>query len=343
MQKSIHAQKFVGIKDKEEQHNDFTIGCGNSHQPQVSVQPSNVNTTYHPHLEQGISSYRRRLSTVGPQNCNNSTNLFCWMSCREIPSNNILEKQLKEGQSVYCLSPSVLSKTNDLQQAVEACRDPITGVIGGTHKDTCTNTWRKTKEQVPTYLQGEILDDDIADEEFENRYCWGETAMNMLGFEWEGNTCIVYLFPSWVISSRGKLVGACFGTVFLGIFVEWIVRQRSHMMKKVESAPAKLAISALFYSTQLVFAYTLMLLIMTYSGPLVLSVILGLVLGHVMCNWNSYMGSDREELKDRRPKATAAGNSTPCCNIETTSYDSFSTTASRSKNKEEPIPSCCGA
>lgn len=69
------------------------------------------------------------------------------------------------------------------------------------------------------------------------------------GFHWHGATCAIYLFPEWVLSSRGKLIAACFGTILLGLLVDFISYQRKKVLKSTMSSSraVRLTISALMY------------------------------------------------------------------------------------------------
>jgi hypothetical protein len=126
------------------------------------------------------------------------------------------------------------------------------------------------------------------------KYCYGGTTMYMNGFVWEDANCIIYLFHDWVISSRGLLVLACIGTALLGVFLETLVwiRRKYLSPKALISSKAKGSLyrkiipTALGYAIQLLFGYFLMLIVMTYSGPLVISVIVGLVSGHIIFQWH---------------------------------------------------------
>jgi len=73
----------------------------------------------------------------------------------------------------------------------------------------------------------------------------------------------------------------CFGSILFGIALEWVLYKR----RTVYALPAgyrRLILSALVYGVQLTMGYFIMLLVMTYSGPLFLSCISGMVSGHVI-------------------------------------------------------------
>jgi hypothetical protein len=186
-------------------------------------------------------------------------------------------------------------------------------------KKTCANYWYETVENVQSYTNlytgntngttddGTGLGDTTESSGVERlRYCYGKTDMYMKGFEWEATTCLVYLFQTWIISTRLELVGACIGTIALGFLVEATIRHRRRVLNNYKNGKKKMILSASLYGAQLVSSYLIMLLIMTYSGPLFISVIFGLVIGHVANNWL--------ELTDgSRSGRVGIEGSTPCC------------------------------
>jgi len=249
---------------------DISIGCGNDHQPNI-------------HSHSIIRTNRRLQHVTGQNDCIGSSNYFCWMSCLALPEDGqTIEEHFNENESLYCLDESILDNTGNLTLAVEACSDPSTGTAGGVHNAPCHNVWYTTVDGVQTYLNSQ---DDVSSEG-KQKYCYGSTAMYMQGFEWEGTTCVAFLFSSWIISSRGALVGACFGVAILSVVLEIIIRRRRSFLKRIENAKRQIIASALLYAVQVTIGYAVMLVVMTYSGPLVLSVIIGLAVGHAFNNRN---------------------------------------------------------
>ena len=155
---------------------------------------------------------------------------------------------------------------------------------------SCVPQWHSTVSGVYPLLTNASSPSDT----IHTKYCYGGTTMYMNGFVWEDTNCVIYLFRSWVITSRGFLVLACIGTVLLGILLESLVWvRRKYLLPKSSarhiaphaSVVRKIMIPVLCYGIQLLFGYLLMLIVMTYSGPLVISVIMGLVLGNVIFLW----------------------------------------------------------
>jgi hypothetical protein len=288
-----------GDGNEMERNGSMMMGCGMHHHMEHS---SPKDMMMHHGEQDSMPFHRRRLQHVGgPDDCNNDSNFFCWMSCLEVDDNDLTaQEHLQNGEALYCLNPSILAETKNVSLAVASCSDPATGIAGGIMDENCGNYWLPKVDGVQTHVTSYSYD-------FVEKYCYGKTAMYMQGFSWEGTTCLVYLFSSWVISTRLALVCACIGTIVIGIFTEFAIRKRRTMLKHVEGGRKKLAWSAIIYGAQLAIGYILMLIVMTYSGPLVLSVILGLVAGHVIWNY-----SDVVVHSDQHCEIVIEG-STPCC------------------------------
>lgn len=235
---------------------------------------------------------RRRLQHVNsPANCNNVTNFFCWHQCIGIPNSDYVEDYVRDGYSLYCLDPSIMVSTdNSIPDATGPCKG------GYAHNANCVGSWQGTDESVAGYefpglkqkLAKEAQEIEETEsypvpEEFEEQYCYGGTSMYMDGFHWQDSTCVILLFPSWVLSTPGKFGLACFGSILFGIVLELVLYKR----RSVYALPAgfrRLILSAFVYGAQLTMGYFIMLIVMTYSGPLLLSCIIGMVIGHVMFN-----------------------------------------------------------
>jgi len=251
------------------------IGCGpsttdasSSFLPEASLANSN-----------DISSptrRRRRLQHVqDPSACNNVTNFFCWTQCLEIPNYQQAEGYINEGNSLYCLDPGILARSgNQVSKAVEPC-------IGKVHNSNCQGIWHKTSPSV----EGWPVEYNSTIDNVEEKYCYGGTSMYMDGFHWiHDTTCVIYLFPSLVLSSQARFIGACFGTILFGMMVEAIIFRRRKSIVNFEPGMSRLLASAGFYALQLTMGYLVMLVVMTYSIPLFVCCISGLVLGHVIFN-----------------------------------------------------------
>jgi putative flippase GtrA len=310
---SVHSISRKFGDDDSLQESDIVIGCGND-DDDVNASGNNNNSM------QGITSSRRhnrRLQHVGGQeDCDGSSNYFCWLSCLKKPkSDHSADHHLMKGDSLYCYDPSILDTTGDLELAVKECSDPISGKAGGVMNEACANYWHPTVDGVKSYLES----DDQYSQSDKKKYCYGATAMYMQGFEWEGTTCVVFLFTSWVISTRFALVVACIGTILLGILTEFITHHRRSMLKKVEERRKKVLASGALYAGQVTIGYAIMLVVMTYSGPLVISVILGLGLGHIITNWKEKKPGDNVDKSGgnvdnvNKSDDIVIEGITPCC------------------------------
>jgi hypothetical protein len=168
-------------------------------------------------------------------------------------------------------------------------------------------SWQPTAPGVPSQevLVG-VEGLEVADE----RFCYGGTTMYMDGFHWLDPTCVIYLFPQWVLTTGGSLVGACFGTIFFGMALEGVIRKRRDVVQSLPGGWKRLGASTIFYGVQLTMGYMLMLVIMTYSGPLFMCVILGLMSGHALFNANG-----AKSAKEIKQKATdeSQGDGSDCC------------------------------
>ena len=118
----------------------------------------------------------------------------------------------------------------------------------------------------------------------------------MDGFQWalKGESqCINLYFQSWTLDSVGKFVGAMIGVVLLGMSTEGISRYRHNLNVKSRTASLgerkKLSyIQTGLHGVHAFVGYILMLATMTYSMELLLSVILGLVVGYAVFGGDSY-------------------------------------------------------
>jgi len=253
-----------------------------------------------------------------------------------------VREHMDQGETTYCAHLPTLAESKDLDKAVRACKDEF-DVVGGTMDSDCANVWHPIVVGTFTYLEsdedqneneseteskhigenhnnGTVPNQENAIEPLSNsvedlyqeKYCYGSTSMYMQGFEWEGSTCVVYLFKSWVLTTRSLFIVACLLTIVFGIAVEMIIKQRRIQVEKISDAKKKLALSAFFYAIQITMGYLIMLVVMTYSGPLNICVVIGLVLGHVIGNLENISGTNKKGT------IHLAGGTTPCCVAEKT-------------------------
>ena len=312
---SISSSAAQLVLDDDQKDDFVSLGCG-SRAVEWETEPSEFlvleeeddssttmdTRTHHAH------GRRRLMQVLNGQACNNETNFFCWMSCLDIPHYRQRKSYLKQGYSLYCMDPHIYVQSgHDVAAAVEPCQD------GLVNNPECMGKWAKTSATVPAYdLQqqqspslhiqdsstksdgGEPDDADNAwifenEEADDNKFCFGGTSMYMAGFAWMRSTCVIFLFPQWILTNRFKFSVACLATFALGAGLEWILQARRHTVRAMAAAAAaaatttrtpfgtrpppyrpglRVAIVASLYAIQLIMGYLLMLVIMTYNGLL---------------------------------------------------------------------------
>merc|ERR1711871_1026317 len=103
----------------------------------------------------------------------------------------------------------------------------------------------------------------------------------MGGFKWTSAStdmaCLSFFFGPWLLDTHFKLALACSASVLFGIVSEMVALGRRFLPSKRQHD-----LAFLFHLVNLFIAYTVMLVIMTYSVELFLSTLLGLLLGHAM-------------------------------------------------------------
>ncbi|KAL7456153.1 hypothetical protein ACHAWC_007658 [Mediolabrus comicus] len=321
-------------------------GCGTTmfeSSPLMEDELSPLSSLSSSHVK--ITSQRRRLQHVNsPENCNNVTKFFCWYQCIDIPNPDYAEDYVRDGYSLYCLDPSILASSdeNSVADATEPCKAGFThnSNCHGSWQTTDVSAPRYELPDIEKKVQEEAAAAAAAaaeaeaknqaeeaaetakkeDEEAaaatanaatypvpttEEKYCYGGTSMYMDGFNWFGSTCVIFLFPSWVLSTRFKFGIACFGAILFGVALELVLYKR----RTVYALPAgyrRLVLSALVYGLQLTMGYFIMLLVMTYSGPLFVSCVSGMLIGHVLFNAQDSLikkFQDRSTPKDEKDTA----------------------------------------
>src|SRR3989338_9903824 len=114
-------------------------------------------------------------------------------------------------------------------------------------------------------------------------FCTGPGRVMMPGFQSSvDGPCILYLFEGVVVNTQVKYAFAVIGTFFLAVANEVFIWAR----KKVDTTSALknpiwiICIETFLYGLQMVNAYWLMLLVMTYEYVVFIAIILGLAFGH---------------------------------------------------------------
>ena len=327
-------KKNTFYQDEDDDVHRVAIGCG------ASLPPSSTSPAY----TGDIRINRRRLGMVDNGNaCNNVTNFFCWMSCLDIPQAKNATDLVSEGYSLYCVDPQVLSQTDDVSKASKECAG------GFNHNAACMGSWEKTAPGVPA---ASVVVDQDALLNFEESFCYGGTSMYMDGFHWTDSVCVIYLFPQWILSSAGSMVGASIGTIGFGIALEGVIWKRRDVVNSLPVGWARLGVTSLFYGLQLTMGYFLMLVVMTYSAPLFLCVIVGLMSGHFLFNAISMMAKNKKSTARATNNGVDSENYCPCdgeadsgCVVCTANANTSDEDDSKSVGSGDDIPEgstpCC--
>eukprot|EP00980_Cylindrotheca_fusiformis_P004627 scaffold990_cov108-Cylindrotheca_fusiformis.AAC.4 len=134
----------------------------------------------------------------------------------------------------------------------------------------------------------------------ETAFCTGSMGMVMYmdGFRWslkEGASCLNLYFPGWTLDTKGKVVGAMFGVLFLAMFTEAISKFRHTLSTKARNVSTsqkerkKLAVAqTLLHGLHAFVGYIVMLATMTFSLELLICVVLGLTFGYVIFGGEKY-------------------------------------------------------
>jgi hypothetical protein len=311
-------------------HSDISLGCGNvlpSSSSLLLQQDEEDFFVSGQHLLPSTNSHisRRRLSDhQDPSMCNNVTNFFCWMTCMDVPKPDQTELYIDAGYSLYCIDEAVLGKTGNISASHEPCIER--------HDMACKGEWEKTVEGVPA--ANITITSNPSDVVYP--FCYGGTTMYMEGFQWiQSSTCVVLLFPSWVLNSSWKYILAVIVTFVSALGLEKFIQQRRKVMAYMESGTNRLFVSALFYGIQLSVGYLLMLIIMIYSFVLFMAVILGLVSGHILFNAKDAIWPIHESLNLDEIDAALDNNSDnndDSYNRDGTVKDSFAGNGSNGSN-----------
>ena len=211
--------------------------------------------------------------------------ILCWGECRTAPS-------CSSGEVAECIDPRVTSE-------ISIC-DPAE------HNGICA-------PQCIASSNLALFND--GNNSRGNDFCNGfNVAMYMAGFTGPGDStdaCLTFLFIDFVLDSPVKYAGACFGTILLGICVEFVVKLRRRYKAKHAGKQHLKSFKAgilSLYALQVTLGYLAMLIAMTYAYVFFIMIVMGLVIGYGLFNMNIPV----TEYTD------------PCCNYETTTSETSS-------------------
>lgn len=132
----------------------------------------------------------------------------------------------------------------------------------------------------------------------EDSFCDARSAVTMYmeGFIWPSSatrqSCVRMLFVPWVLDTPSKYTGGCIGTFLFGMFVEFLSVLR-RQIKPEFSKPVIYALSMLVLGAQATCGYFLMFLAMTFSIPIFMAAVFGLMVGHGVFNIGVPKSTDR--------------------------------------------------
>eukprot|EP00934_Nitzschia_sp_Nitz4_P002777 Nitzschia sp. Nitz4//scaffold302_size22357//16499//17167//NITZ4_008562-RA/size22357-processed-gene-0.9-mRNA-1//1//CDS//3329547041//2767//frame0 len=133
----------------------------------------------------------------------------------------------------------------------------------------------------------------------EKPFCSGMyMIMAMSGFQWsvwKSGDCLLYFAPSWKLDGSGKFLGAMVYSFLLAVLTEGI----HTFLSWIRPPPKKHTfgvhlILSLVYAIDRAMGYIIMLIAMMFSWEMLLSVLLGVMVGRLI--FQPYMSHDRAAL-----------------------------------------------
>ncbi|KAK3260007.1 hypothetical protein CYMTET_31022 [Cymbomonas tetramitiformis] len=217
---------------------------------------------------------RRKLEDSG--SCSGDS-IYCWHSCVPVD-------YLPCGKEAVCLNSDGSEWDGNSQQhdaSAQCLLSPPPPLTTGNSTNETQSSYQSSEGSTST-----------------NSFCNDRLrgiSMFMSGFQTIETTtsndpCVVVLFEEWKLDSNAKFIGACFGTIVLGIVVEFIMYIRRRLASHRDTGKSwrmQLLITAgivTLYGVQLTLGYFMMLITMTYQVELFCMVIVGLMLGHMAFN-----------------------------------------------------------
>ncbi|WWD18267.1 hypothetical protein CI109_102717 [Kwoniella shandongensis] len=123
------------------------------------------------------------------------------------------------------------------------------------------------------------------------------------------DTC--FLAEGWHITSRGMFAATCIGVALLGMVLEvtrMLAKDYDTLLRKQLSViqlnprrrsrratPLQQVIRTVLYTVSFGISYLLMLLAMYYNGYIIISIFLGVGIGHFLCDWFTIPDTEEKE------------------------------------------------
>jgi copper transporter 1 len=131
-------------------------------------------------------------------------------------------------------------------------------------------------------------------------------------------TCILFLFRGWNVDSSLKYAFMIIGVICMGLLNGALAYARHHLMNHAKYTSSLLIHQlwlTLVYGIQIVLAYWMMLLIMTYETGIFIALVLGLVIGYFIFGY--IQARTHPSVNGREPKIDSTYHNqfsnTPCC------------------------------
>jgi copper transporter 1 len=147
-------------------------------------------------------------------------------------------------------------------------------------------------------------------------FCAGMGRVMGPGFWFSpGSACVLFLFPGWTLDTAAKYAVGLVGAFLMGGSNEGLSWARRRLSRKLAGTAAR-GLLSLVYGLQMMLAYSIMLLVMTYEGGLILCVLSGLAFGHFLF---SVLLSPRGAAAGTGGAAAleggeeSGGSNSPCC------------------------------
>jgi copper transporter 1 len=129
-----------------------------------------------------------------------------------------------------------------------------------------------------------------------------------------GGACVLFLFSSWTLDTAAKYALGLVGAFLMGSSNEGLSWLRRRLVNKFAGTSAR-GLLSLVYGVQMMLAYFMMLLVMTYEGGMVLCVISGLAFGHFVFSVLLAPSKKAAGAPGAASKGgdESGGSNSPCC------------------------------
>jgi hypothetical protein len=166
----------------------------------------------------------------------------------------------------------------------------------------------------------------------DNTFCHGMyMTMFMDGFQWslgrpkdKPSRCLAYFVSSWRLSEKGKFVGAMMFSFLFALMTEGLSGCRGLVVRNCHGRRLRKSLLTLIYALQSTAGYLLMFAAMSYSKELLLSVVVGLMVGNrLFMRYDDFKPHPASPPHQRQPQQQDSTNrrSTATTNATTASRE----------------------